>query len=127
MFTGREYQSDFSEVCKKLAGEAKSEREVKNALIGLEWILWEAIRGALIQASAVLGFGFVLLPTFLLGINLRESWTAGLFAVGLAIAFTLLIYGVLRLSLFLGLTKHVRSHRFGMSDYEHDSNPPAAT
>lgn len=127
MFTGREYQSDFIEVCQTLAGEAKSEREVKNALIGLEWILWEAIRGALIQASAVLGFSLVFVPAFLLGIDLRESWKAGLFAVGLAIAVTLLIYGVMRLSLFLGLTKHVRSHRFGMLNYEHDSDPPAVT
>jgi hypothetical protein len=125
MFTGREYQSDFIEVCQTLAGEAKSEREVKNALIGLEWILWEAIRGALIQASAVLGFSLVFVPAFLLGIDLREIWKAGLFAVGLAIAVTLLIYGVMRLSLFLGLTKHVRSRRFGMLNYEHDSDPPA--
>ncbi|MCZ8181896.1 MAG: hypothetical protein O9322_02920 [Beijerinckiaceae bacterium] len=120
MFTGHEYQSEFTEVCQKLAGEAKSESEVKNALIGLEWIIWEAIRGALIQGSAVLGFGFVFIPAYALGVNPRENWSTGLFLLCLALAAMLLIYWTLRLSLFLGLTKHVRSHRFGKLDFQND-------
>ncbi|MCA3628037.1 MAG: hypothetical protein IOC49_12500 [Methylobacterium sp.] len=121
MFTGREYQSELSDVCQKLASEKNSDREVKTALMRLEWILWEAVRGALIQASALIGFSLVFMLSYALGINLRGNWTNGFLVVCLAIALALLIYGTLRLSLYLGLTKHVRSHRFGALDYERGS------
>lgn len=116
MFTGREYQSEFDAACETLSHAQKSKDEVRSALLSLEWIVWEAFRGALIKGCAIFALIVAALVTYVLDINLKSSWTAALVALAAVFVFALAQYAILRLALWEDLTRHVRTHKFGGLD-----------
>jgi hypothetical protein len=118
MFTGRDYQSEFDAVCETLSDARKSKDEVRSALLRLEWIIWEAFRGALINGCALFSFIVSALVIYALDIDLKSSWTVGLVALSAFFIFCLSQYAILRFALWEELTRHVRGHKFGGLDLQ---------
>jgi hypothetical protein len=62
-FTGRHYHAAFEEACDKLPYVTDKE-DVRSDLEGLEWILWEAIRGVFFYAAVLIAWIVVFLPFY---------------------------------------------------------------
>ena len=84
MFDGRNYNQQFDDACQELAF-TKDADQIRRTLIGVEWVLEEAIRGVFFVQSLLLSvivFGSI---GFLLNFN-SMGWqtTAMFFAMGIA-------------------------------------------
>jgi uncharacterized membrane protein YraQ (UPF0718 family) len=109
-FTGRDYHTAFEEACETLPF-VTDEDEVRSSLEGIEWILWEAIRGFFFQVSIIVA-GLLVLPLFYLLVP-EKTFSANLVAMGLIIVIAVALYWLLRLAFRLEISAHVKGRRFG--------------
>ena len=114
MFSGVEYNNDFEEACQDLAVE-RDPRQVRQRLMNIEWVLWDAIKGVFIQISSILACLIVLPLTYLMSPD--RSWVV---AIGGLLTFLILgtlIYWVCRIVFYFEISRHVRPRSFGQPDW----------
>lgn len=109
-FGGRDYNAAFEEACENLALEHDPE-EIRSELEGVEWVLWEAIRGVFFYVAIAVAWLIVMPLTYLL--DARQSWTG--VAVGFAafILFAVTVYWLCRVIFHFEIATHVRGRKFG--------------
>jgi hypothetical protein len=116
MFDGRDYHQAFEEACDQLTGRVLDRNEVLGQLVGIEWTLWEAVRGAMIVVSniitliAIAPIAYVAWPTG------NSSWIVGMIFVVLWGAVAFGIYWIFRLTAYYEIARHVKGRRFGDID-----------
>jgi hypothetical protein len=109
-FTGRDYDAAFSEACLNIEREPDADR-VNAELRSLEWILWEAMRGALLLGSMLTAGALVAPLAFL--IESRDSWQFGLTMLLAYAALVTAIYWLMRLAVWHEVSRHIRGREFG--------------
>ncbi len=117
MFTGRDYHHAFEEARDELAGRLLDRDEVLGKLVGLEWTLWEAMRGAMLLTGSIAGLIVTVPISYLVSQSGNSGWPimALLFALWLAIAVGL--YWIFRFVVYVEITRHVKGRRFGDLDF----------
>lgn len=116
MFDGRNYHQAFEKTLDEIASRPLDRDEALGQLVGLEWTLWEAIRGAMIKASCLAGLIVVVPLGYLLSSSGSFDWvTAGaLFAVWLFVCIGL--YWLFKFAAFSEIGRHIKGRRFGELD-----------
>jgi len=109
-FDGTDYHQVFEKACDELPGTSDP-AVVRSELSGIEWVLWEGIRGAFVKVAVALASLIVLPPVYLL--DLPQSLTLGLVVTGSLVGLTISIYWLCRLVFYLEIGRHVRGRRFG--------------
>lgn len=111
MFDGRSYHLEFEEACEKLVYENEID-EVRLALMGIEWVLWEAIRGVFFLTSVILS----LLITLPFAGTIKETmgtfWGATVI-VSFVIVAALAIYCLMRIVFWAEISRHLTGRKFG--------------
>ncbi|WP_394887457.1 hypothetical protein ACG873_21550 [Mesorhizobium sp. AaZ16] len=109
-FTGRDYHAAFEEACETLPYVTDKD-EVRSSLEGIEWILWEAIRGVFFYAAVLIAWLMILPPFFFL--IAERTWAASAAALGVMIVIAVALYWLLRLTVRLEISGHANGRRFG--------------
>jgi hypothetical protein len=112
MFCGPDYHREFEQACDELAEVRHPKEDVRNTLIWIEWVLWEAIRGVFFYAALAISLPPFIIYRYLVGY--QEIWS--LETLVLAGAFVVLagvVYGVLRFIFFFEIGRHVKGRQFG--------------
>lgn len=111
MFNGREYKFEFDEACEELPFINDSE-EIRNRLIGIEWVLEEAIRGVFwLQAFLICSLLF--LPAQLLLGMKKAGWIEQLILFVLCIVLGTVIYWLSKFAFWYEIDRHLKTRRFG--------------
>ncbi len=113
MFDGRDYHQAFEEARDELAGRVLNRDEVLGKLVGIEWRLYEAIRGAMIVTGKIVAL-LVLAPIAYLAWN--TGWVAGGVMLGLWLAITIGLYWIFKFAVHYEIARHVKGRRFGKLD-----------
>lgn len=109
-FDGRDYHHSFEEACKKLPYVRDSD-EVRAELEGIEWQLWEAVRGVFFYGT-VLTAGLIVLP-IAYALDSPKSFVGGMIAfVAIALLATAL-YWLFRFIFWEQISRHVTGRKFG--------------
>lgn len=109
-FTGRDYHAAFEEACATLPLE-REEDGVRSRLEGLEWVLWEAIRGVFLIAAVIIG-AVAVLPVRL-AIGERENWISNAICLAAALVVAFAAYWMFRLIFHVEVSAHVKGRKFG--------------
>jgi hypothetical protein len=109
-FTGHDYHLAFEEACAKLPFERDPDA-VRSELEGIEWILWEAIRGVFFYVAVLTG-GLIVLPVLYL-LNSEKSLIPVLIATLVMLIIATGVYWLCRLVFRFEITAHVKGRRFG--------------
>lgn len=117
MFDGRDYHQAFEQARDDLAGKILDRDEVFGHLVGLEWTLWEAIRGAMFVTGNIAGL-IAILPLSIFAWRTGDfSWLAGVLGAAIWLVVTFGLYGVFRIAVHYEIGRHVKSRRFGHLDF----------
>lgn len=109
-FTGRDYHYAFEEACQTLA-HTSDNGEVRSALEGMEWILWEAIRGVFFTCAVVVAGPLVMIPYFTLSND--RTFADGAIALAISAVVAAALYWLFRLSFALEISRQVKGRTFG--------------
>lgn len=109
-FNGRDYHAAFEDACATLPFET-DEGEVRDKLAGLEWILWEAVRGVFFYAAVFVGAAIVLPVQFAL--VERDNWLLNAVFLIAMITIAFAAYWVFRLIFHFEVSIHVKGRKFG--------------
>lgn len=109
-FSGVDYHAAFEEACEKLA-RVRDADEVRSDLEGIEWILWEAIRGVFFLASIIAAW-FIVVPVFYFLVD-EKTFVAFAIEIAIVIMLAAALYWLLRLVFHFEIAKHVKGRRFG--------------
>ncbi|MBB4342136.1 hypothetical protein [Rhizobium leguminosarum] len=111
-FTGDDYHRVFEEACRDLPMERNADR-VREKLLTMEWMLWEALRGVFFLISIglsgliVFPIAYMILPTD------HRSWIGGLIAFAVFAVLAVVIYWICRGIFHFEFAVKVRGRRFG--------------
>ncbi|ESX29955.1 MULTISPECIES: hypothetical protein [unclassified Mesorhizobium] len=109
-FTGADYHRAFEEACAKLPFERAPEI-VRSELEGIEWILWETIRGTFFYVAIIVAGLIVVMPAYLL--NARASLEGSVIALAAITGLALAVYWLCRLIFHFEVATHVKGRKFG--------------
>jgi hypothetical protein len=116
MFSGPDYHREFEQACDELAEMRHPKEDVRNTLIGIEWVLWEAIRGVFGYAAFAISLPALGLYRYLVGYS--ETWSLQtLIEAASFLVLAGVVYGVLRAIFFFEISRHVKGRKFGKLPY----------
>jgi hypothetical protein len=111
MFNGIDYKAAFDEACDDLV-HTRDRDEIRRILIGVEWVLEEAIRGVFVVLALILSL-IIFMPLGFLFELRKINWMGqGLFFVA-AIAFGLIVYWLAKFALWHEVNRHLKPRKFG--------------
>jgi hypothetical protein len=113
MFDGRDYHQAFEKARDELAGRPLDRDEVLGQLVGIEWTLWEAIRGAMLITCNIAAL-LVVAPISYLTWN--NGWAAGALGLGIWLAVAISLYFVFKFAVHYHIARYVKGRRFGDLD-----------
>ena len=116
MFDGRDYHQAFEEACDQLTGRVLYRNEVLGQLVGIEWTLWEAVRGAMIVVSNIIALITIAPIAYAAWSTGNSSWIAWMIFVVLWSVVAFSIYWIFRLTAYYEIARHVKGRRFGDID-----------
>ena len=112
-FDGRDYQLQFEEACKELR-HTDEDMETRSSLEGIEWVLWEAIRGVFLYAAIIPPLLILILLEY--SFKLSEemgSFMSLAFWLAFIISIALAIYWFLRFLFWYEISRYVKGRKFG--------------
>jgi hypothetical protein len=110
MFSGPEYHNEFEQARRELPGETDPD-VVGRRLMNVEWVLWEALRGAFGRIALIIAALVVLPPAYILEVS--RSWKSMLVALAILLLLTVSTYWLCRAVFHYEIARHVRGRRFG--------------
>lgn len=116
MFDGRDYNSAFEEARDKLADCTLDRDEVLGHLVGIEWTLWEAIRGAMIMTGNIAALFAIAPIAFFAWQSGQQGWIAGSVCIALWLTVSIGLYWIFKFVAFFEITRHVKGRKFGTID-----------
>lgn len=116
MFDGRDYHQSFEKARDELAGRVLDRDEVLGQLIGVEWTLWEAIRGAMFVASCIAAFVLVAPIAYFSWRYGALGWIGSVAVVLAWLSVATGLYWLFRATFHYEVTRHVKGRRFGHLD-----------
>lgn len=111
MFDGRDYKVEFDSACEALA-KTNDKVEIGRILLGVEWVLEEAFRGALVIFACSLSV-LVFLPISLLFDIRTMSWTEQSVYSAFIIAFGVGVYWLGKFVIWYEISRHLKPRKFG--------------
>ena len=116
MFDGRDYHQAFEDARDKLTGRVLDRDEVLGQLVGIEWTLWEAIRGAMIITGNIAALILIAPAAYLTWQTGNSGWVVGVLFVGLWLTVTIGLYWIFKFAAYYEIARHVKGRRFGNFD-----------
>jgi hypothetical protein len=116
MFNGYDYHHAFEEARDELAGSIHDRDQVLGKLVRVEWTLWEAMRGAMIQTGSIAGLLVSAPIIHFAWLTGNSSWTAAALFLPLWLTVTTGLYWVFKFVVHFEIARHVKGRRFGHLD-----------
>jgi hypothetical protein len=113
MFNGSDYHREFEETLGNLTGRVLDQDDVLGQLVGLEFTLWEAVKGAALVTGQLLATLFIVPAIYLL----RDAGWVWIAACGVVYLVVITgVYWLFKLAAYWEISRHVRGRRFGDVD-----------
>jgi len=116
MFDGRDYQESFQNALNELTSEGVDRDVVLGQLVGIEFTLWEAIRGAMILTGNIAALMIIAPVAYLAGQTSGERWVMGVVCVVAWLLITFALYWIFKFAVYYEIGRHVKGRRFGDLD-----------
>lgn len=111
MFNGQSYKQEFDDACETLAFE-RDPAQIRRTLIGVEWVLAEAITGVFIIQALSQTLATMVAIGWLLSVNSMD-WQLETIFYAFGFAMFLSIYWFSKFVLWYEISRHLKPRRFG--------------